>query len=445
MNLALPRIQAAEGAKFSLIVALLFFNAVILESNEVIATSGFVSNVGVQHVVWIWAADMAIVMLTAALYSTVVDRTNRLKLTTAMFAGFGFVYLAMYGLFQFEQFTWLVYPMLTIINDQQWSLFALMIWALANDAFSTAQAKRLFPLLAMAAMVGSVAGNATVTILPELLGGPGYVLLIFNALVMLTLFVILLGVLLSTAASHRLMPLARSAPPDEQLRAVFTEGLGFIRDIPSFRYLAFAMIPLGFALNTLEFHFLATISTNNIASVQTVYGAFKVALSLSILVVQGLCASWLINQISLRRIFTLLPTAQLMGLLLVFAWPIYGIFLGNYLTRVTLVAIDEPARQLMFGLAPDERRGRVSAFMNGYLYPLGAILGCTLIGTLFYFVQTGYLSPIQSEHIYLSFGLVAVLFALAMVLRIYKNYDASLLSWRLDRRKRRSSIPDLDF
>ncbi len=445
MNLALPRIQAAEVAKFGLIVALLFFNAVILESNEVIATSGFVSDIGVQHVVWMWGADMAVVMLTAAIYSIVVDRTNRLKLATAMFAGFGCIYLAMYGLFQFTQFAWLVYPLLTIMNDQQWSLFTLMIWALANDAFSTAQAKRLFPLLAMAVMIGSVVGNAIVTLLPELMEKPGYILLIFNAIVMLTLFVMLLGVLLSTTASNHLMPVARSARSGEQLSAIFTEGLGFVRDIPSFRYLAFAMIPLGFALNTLEFHFLSTIANRELASVQTVYGGFKIAISLSILFVQGFLATWLINQITLRKIFGILPVAQLAGLLLVFAWPIYGIFLGNYLTRVTLVAIDEPARQLMFGLAPDERRGRVSAFMNGYLYPLGAILSCTVVGIVLYLTQIGFLGRALGEHIYLTLGLLAVLFALVMVSRIAKHYDSSLLSWRLDRRKRRSNIPNLEF
>ena len=239
--------------------------------------------------------------------------------------------------------------------------------------------------------------------------------------------------------------MARPSQSGEQLRAVFTEGLGFIRDIPSFRYMAFAMIPLGLALNTLEFHFLSTIANTDIASVQTIYGSFKIVLSVSVLLIQGIVASWLINQITLRRIFAILPAAQLTGLLLVFAWPIYGIFLGNYLTRVTLVAIDEPARQLMFGMAPDERRGRVSAFMNGYLYPLGAIIGCIIIGIILYLTQAGFLNAFLGERIYLGLALVAVLFALTMVTRIYKSYDTSLLSWRLDRRKRRSSIPNLDF
>ena len=100
MSAVLPRVRAAEALRFGLIVALLFFNSVILESNEVIATSGFISNIGAQHVIWVWATDMLIVMVTTALYSTVVDRTNRTKLTTIMFALFGCLCILASGCFE---------------------------------------------------------------------------------------------------------------------------------------------------------------------------------------------------------------------------------------------------------------------------------------------------------------------------------------------------------
>lgn len=441
MSLTFPRIQAGEWYRFGLIVSLFFLNSVILESNEVIATSGFISNIGVQHVIWVWAVDMSIVMLTAALYSIVVDRTNRVKLATAMFGIFGCGYLGLYQLFQWQSLTWLTYPLLTIMNDQQWSLFSLLIWALATDAFSTAQAKRLFPLLAMAMMVGSVAGNATVAALPFILHMPGYVLLLTNAFLM----VLLSAIIWTANAAGTLLAEVRPAAREGELRDIFAEGLGFIRDIPSFRYLAFAMIPLGFGLNAIEFHFLSTIVSTDTAAVQITYGTFKVVLSISILLLQALFVTKLVNHVGLRRIFGLMPLAQIVGLLLVFALPLYGIFLGNFLARVTLVAVDEPARQMLFGLAPDERRGRVSAFMNGYLYPLGAILGCLLIGGLLVLTQYGYLQPAQSEMIYLGTALAAALIATWMVLGIHKHYDVSLLSWRLERRKRRSTIPNLEF
>lgn len=441
MNLTLLRIPDVERYRFGLIVTLFFLNSVILESNEVIATSGFISNIGVHHVIWVWAVDMLIVMLTAALYSIVVDRTNRARLTTIMFATFGCGYLGLHKLFQIEHLEWLTYPLLTIINDQQWSLFGLLIWALANDAYSTAQAKRLFPLLAMAVMIGSVFGNATVALLPHLLQVPGYVLLLVNAFLM----ILLSAAIWTVDSTQSLLASVRPARHQAQLHDVFAEGIGFIRDVPSFRYLAFAMIPLGLGLNALEFHFLSTIVSADTAAVQTIYGTFKVILSISILLAQALLVTRLIKWIGLRRIFTLMPVAQLTGLLLVFAWPLYGIFLANYLVRVTLVAIDEPARQMLFGLAPDERRGRVSAFMNGYLYPLGAIAGCLVIGIILYCTQAGYIQSAYSAYIYLSIAFLSIVTSLLMVFRINKYYDLSMLSWRLERRKRGSTIPNIVF
>ena len=42
--------------------------------------------------------------------------------------------------------------------------------------------------------------------------------------------------------------------------------------------------------------------------------------------------------------------------------------------------VDIPARKAFEGLVPDERRGRVSAFLDGMLYSLGAVLGAMLLG-----------------------------------------------------------------
>ena len=111
-----------------IMVAFLLVNSLVLESNEVIATSGFVSHLGIEHIVWVWALDMGVVMLTAALYSVIVDRTNRIVLTIRLFSLFSVLYLAFFLLFQVEGVAWLAYPLLTILNDQQWSLFGLLIW-----------------------------------------------------------------------------------------------------------------------------------------------------------------------------------------------------------------------------------------------------------------------------------------------------------------------------
>ena len=105
MTFGLPRIEQAERSQFTIIVAFLLINSLVLESNEVIATSGFVSHLGVEHIVWMWALDMGVVMLTAALYSVIVDRTNRVALAMRLFTLFSLLYLAFSLLFS-QLFSW---------------------------------------------------------------------------------------------------------------------------------------------------------------------------------------------------------------------------------------------------------------------------------------------------------------------------------------------------
>ena len=57
----LPRFRPEDRSRLAVLGAVLFLNAAVLESNEVVATSGFVSRVGVEGIPWLWAADMAIV------------------------------------------------------------------------------------------------------------------------------------------------------------------------------------------------------------------------------------------------------------------------------------------------------------------------------------------------------------------------------------------------
>lgn len=441
MTLGLSRIERDERWQFVVIVAFLLINSLVLESNEVIATSGFVSHVGVQHIVWVWALDMVVVMVTAALYSLIVDRVNRIALTMRLFTLFGFCYLAIYLLFQLETLTWLVYPLLTILNDQQWSLFGLLIWALASDIFSTAQSKRLFPLLAMAVIVGSIVGNSTVAAVSQLLHGRGDQLLLLNALLMTALALTL--VLLQWCGKFEIS--VRPAGSDERLTDILREGFAFVQEVPLFRYLALAMIPLGLAYNTIEYHLLYTLSIMDAATLQTTYGVFKSVTAFSLLLIQALVTTRLINHFGLRRVFSFLPFILLIGLGSTLLLPAFAIFGANFLARVTLQGIDEPARQTLKNLVPDERRGRVSAFLNGYLYPTGSILGCIQIGLIMQLVSHGVISASLGQLSYLLISVLCLLFALWSAYQVYQHYDASLLNWRLDRRKRRRSIPNLDL
>ncbi len=434
------RIQAAERGRFAVLALLLFVNALALESNEVVATSGFISSIGVNQIVLIWALDMTIIVFTSGIYSLFVDRTRRPRLAITLFTSFAAIYAALYALFLVSRSP-VMYALLLVINDQQWLLFPLVVWALANDMFAVASAKRLFPLLGIAAFAGGIIGNMTAATVAQLFGA-NFSLLLFNALLLFTT-----GAILYFALKRVKLTVRQSRERISALDAL-QEGLGFVREVPVFRYLTITMILLGIGLNAIEFDFLSRVASSitEVSDLQTFYGGFKVAVALGLLLAQAVIAPWLLNHLGFKHVFMVMPAVMLLGLALAALGPgLIGVVLGNYLIRVSKVGVDEPASRAFQGLVPDERRGRVSAFLEGYLYPVGSILGSVTIAVLLGAASAGTIAESSVRVIYLALALVAACVALLAASRIRVDYDRSMLNWRLQRRKRGSTLATLEF
>ncbi|MBX3010405.1 MAG: hypothetical protein KF832_02820 [Caldilineaceae bacterium] len=438
------RIRAEERARFGILATLLLFNSLVLESNEVMATGGFANQVGVPFLPWLWGIDMLIVMLTSALYSLQVDRVDRNRLTVVILAGLALAYTLLYGAFAGGAPAWFTYSVFTILTDQQWLLVPLLVWALVNDAFSTNAAKRLIPLLGIAVLVGRILGNSMVAGAASFLAGNALgtiPLLLLNAVLLFALAALY-------AFSSRWIQInarrATTASPLADLR----EGIEFVYAVPAYRFLAMAMILLGFGLNLVEFHFILRVAAQFtvLADLEFFYGMFKIVSLVLLTILQGWVATKLIERLGFQRIFACMPATMLSALLLALAWPgIVGITVGNLLTRTVLLGIDEPARHAFQGLVPDERRGRVSAVMDGYLYPIGAILSCALLLVVFSLAGANWFSPGVAQGIYLSVGILCVSGALYAMRKMYHSYDASMLNWRLQRKRRSSQLDQLEF
>lgn len=435
-----PRILTGERSRFFLLAVLLFINGLVLNSNEVVATAGFISSVGADQILLVWGADMVIVIITSSAYSLVVDRTKREKLALRLFFLFTGIYVLLYALFLTAENTGIPYLLLLVINDQQWLLFPLVIWTLGSDLFSLDQAKRLFPLLAAFALVGAVVGNGMAAMVARWFGTPSTGVLLLNAgliLFMVTILIINYKQIKNTAHQSR--------SGDKFLDAL-REGIGFVRDVPAFRYLTIAMILMGVALNAVEFQLVFTASetyADQPSELQTFYGTFKLLVTVSIILIQGIIASQLLNRVGFKYVFTFMPAALLISVLIILLAPsIFGVAIGAYLTRVVLMGIDEPSRKAFQGLVPDERRGRVSAFLDGYLLPFGTILSCIVIGAVLFASHQGIITRDTGRIIYLSIAGISVIIALYAIANLRATYDSSMLNWRLGRRKQAGNIMD---
>lgn len=439
------RVRVHERTRFGLLAILLLFNSLVLESNEVLATGGFANQVGAEFLPWLWAADMLIVMLTSALYSLQIDHSNRNRLTIGVLTGLAIAYLVLYLGFVLRLPNWLMYSVFTILTDQQWLLVPLLVWALANDAFPTSAAKRLIPLLGMVVLFGQFLGNSMTAAVASFMASSQ----LGSVNLLLTNATILLALAIFFGFTTRIIQInARRSINQMNIRDNLREGIEFIATIPAFRYLAIVMILMGFGLNIIEFHFIWHVADTytTLAELQFFYGMFKAVVILLLFVVQGWVVTRLLQELGFESIFSCMPVAMTFGLLLALLAPgIYSIVLGNLLIRVTLLGIDEPARHAFQGLVPDERRGRVSAVMDGYLYPIGAILSCGILLGILALVRVEYLTMATAQMIYLVLGFLCAGGGLYSITRMYATYDKSMLNWRLQRKRRSSQLDGLEF
>lgn len=432
-------VQPGERASLVVFLVVMAANTISLEGAYVVATCGFLKRLRVEQFPVVWLVDMAILLVVSGLYTLIVDRVSRLKLVRSLVLCLMAIYLIFRLSFAYGAPDWLTYPGLYLLAEQQYTIFPLAFWALANDRFRVAQSKRLFPLIAGGGMVGQIIGSG-------LAGGSATFfarrgihpseLLTVNALLFLLAYAMLV-----LAARHVTVQ-ARQEAGHFKVGEMLTTGFDFVRKVPSFRYLATAMLCVGFVLVIIEYHFLFTSDQafTDAAAFQAFYGTYRLVLTLGTLAVQGLLTGWLLKQAGLKNTLLILPTTLLAALGWMLAVPgIIGGATGRFLGRLVLVGVDGPARQTLQGLIPEERRGRVSTFMNSYLYVVGNIFGSTVLGATILATAFGWLEGSIATVVCLMLAIVVAVVAVRSAWRMRAVYDESLLNWRLARRRRRGS------
>ncbi len=429
------------------LLLLLSVNYVVLEISEVVATSGFVSTVGVSQIPLLWIVDMSIALLSAIAYSAVVDRLPRLRVVSWLLGMFAFSYLIIQVLFIYGAPDWMTYPLLYILADQQFTLFPLAFWSLANDVYSMSEAKRLFPLIAAGSAFGRIAGNGIAASSASFFTQSGANV---SALLVLGGVVFLGGLgLLWLTFNHRVVRARQDHQAGVGVRQSLQEGVEVIRDVPILRYLAFVMTLVALALTILEYHFLFTIDqefTGDPVQFQTFYGKYKLALILATLIFQWVITGRFLEKLGMKNNFLALPATLVASAGMALALPgLIGGVAGRFLARLVEWSWDEPVRKSAQGLIPDERRGRVSAFLDSYIYAFSTIIGCILLIALFLVNAIGALPPTLVTPTYLVIAILAAVGAVMMALRLRSVYDKSLLNWRLSRSRRKSVLDEIEF
>jgi AAA family ATP:ADP antiporter len=438
----LLNLQPGEGGIVFVLGFALLANALAMQVSGIVSISGFLNSSGANGILIVLLVDYAFILLTGALQTLVIDKFERTRLIQWITLLFAFLFVLLRMMFVFNSPEWLNYSFMYILSEQQFILFPLVFWVLANDIFKIAQAKRLFPIISGFNFIGKLIGIGISMVSPGLfpkIGIQPEEILTLNVLVYLLAFMVLWGGLGK-------VKIRKTVVQTETLSETLREGWKFLLDVPSFKYMMFTIIALAVADTLIEFRFLTVtdMAFADQASYQRFFSAYRLGITLLSLIVQAFVTGYLIKKMQLKNTFLFFPAVALIGAVGMIFVPGVSVAIAA-MAGVKLIrdTINESGRKSFQGLVPEERRGRVSTLMESYLPAIGTMLAC-ILGIIV--IYAGGLLGLDNILVYIYMGIAALsaIVALWAVLRMRSVYDSSLLNWRLKRRQRRTQTALLD-
>jgi ATP/ADP translocase len=236
----------------------------------------------------------------------------------------------------------------------------------------------------------------------------------------------------------------KTAQAKETAQETMREGWDFVTNVPAFRYLVIAILALALCDTIVEFRFLVITDAAfpDRAAYQQFYSLYRLGATLLSFFMQTFFTSQIIARMNLKNVFFIFPVITLLGSAGMFFLPGLSVAVTAMIAlKMVRETIDESSRKSFEALVPEERRGRVSTFMDSYLAAIGTILACLVVGII---VLIGLATGRDLSTVYLAVAIAGSAGAIWSITKMRASYDSSLLNWRLKRRQRGGSASVLD-
>lgn len=442
-------VRPGEAGIVGIMSFLLLTNTVGREMAGIVGIADVINIGGVNQTLLVNGINGILILITAALTSLIVDRFNRIALLRWLVFGFAFVFCLLTLLRLLGVPPQVSAALVYLMSQQQWLVFPIVFWVLANDIFELAQAKRLIPVIGSWAFIGKLMG-ISIAILPRYLASWGLVRepqLTLETVLMVNVVIYMLGFVVLSAGLRRVKLRERAQSP-AALKETLSEGLAFVREVPSYRFLMIAVTCIAICDMIVEFRFfvVAKAAIADPIEYKQFYAFYLLAAALISFVIQAFLTSRVIAALQLKNTFLVQPSVAFTTVVAMLVSSATAVAVAaSLILKIFRNTIDEATKKAFQGLVPEERRGRVSIFLDNYMPALGLVLGSVIAGVTILF--SNWLQFQQYDYyIYLGIAAVLALFAMWNVNQMRHVYDTSLLNWRLRRRKvHQDIVSKLDF
>jgi len=347
---------------------------------------------GVKYLPYMYFANAASLVVCSLGYTTLVDRIERGK----FLAGVSLLFVAslvVSRMILLRHPHWF-FPVLYIEAQVIWYFSLMQFWTFAGDLFDTRQAKRLFPLLAVGALLGMISVGVFCKQIIRTLGTEN-LLLIWAGLVSAAL--ILGGITyrryrkIEEPAKVDLLAAAARVQPSEwqKIKAGFRE----VGREPLQRTMAGYVLLLWTLFAIVDFCYSSTVRErflNDPNGLTTFFGRFVGVQGFLCLTIQLLLTRAVIARLGVGTTINFHPAILTLGA----GWMSlrYG-FASVVSTKLAdasmLYTFSDSSYQLLYSPVPPDRRARVRGFIEGYVKPLSLTAAGILI-----LLGNSYLKPL---------------------------------------------------
>ena len=364
MNRLLQSLFGLRPEERSVALLMAFYNYLLLLTFYLlkpVRDSLFLAERGAMELPFVFILTTVLIIPVAGLHTRFGQSVNleRLIHGVSLFLVVGIV--ALRGLITLDA-AWVAYTLYAWV-----SIYGVLVtsqfWLLANAVFTAAQAKRVFALLSLGAVLGALTGGEVTGLLVGELGVPSRDLLWLAA-------ALLMGTtgLVGLIRQHQPAWMADDTG-EERTRAELGLQLAF-RTVRGSRHLwlIVGIIALTVITTTMvdyQFKTLAARAYESEAALASFMGRFYGRVSLAALVVQFVLAPYLIRWFGIGGALSFLPAALAFGAV--------GMLIAPGLVAATLMrgseqslkhSIDKTGRELLFVPITMERKKRVKVFID---------------------------------------------------------------------------------
>jgi ATP:ADP antiporter, AAA family len=382
------RVRPGEGRAVAILLADLFALLTAYYLLKVVREPLILLGGGAEVKSYAAAGQAALLVAVVPAYGALASRVQRMTLINVVTGVFVGSFVVFWGLLEagisigVPFYLWLgIFNMLVVAQ----------FWALANELFSPAQGKRLFPIIAIGGTVGAIAGSYVAKLLIGALG-------IANLMIVAT--ALLASCIGLTIAGVRA---ARRAPPGEDAGEPIADHEPLRRDggfrlVLGVRYLRLIaiMIVLFSLVNTVGEYILGKVVTeraietaggNTELAEQLVgefYGNFFTAVNIAAALLQALVVSHVVRLAGVRIALLILPAIALGGYALLAVAPA---LLWIKLAKITENSVDyslyNTVRQTLWLPTSPEAKYKAKAAVDTFFVRFGDVLaaGVVALGT----------------------------------------------------------------